>query len=359
MTRVLTLLCLMCAFACSGTDRPVGTYTPELGEAGAAGQPAGSAPPELRGPLKSSGCGLPLPAKQVASMSGTGYANFEVDQTGATLTGTNPELANVRQFYVHVPSDYDPNRPYRIVYVTRRGCDGLGADDSLAYDMSNEALGGSEQAVYVDVAAPALDMDPRCYDTGTGSESLEYEAFDLIHTFVESHYCVDNNEIFVAGPSQGGAISNMWGCYFGGIPDPPRKFAPKWAIRGHAVMAGWREANEPMPCGGPGAAIWIQESGDLESGDYGGSNPSALQVALATNGCTGNYYDGPKEPWGPATNLPGLGEGACQIYTGCSSQSEAYYPLVFCSVPGSGGSSRADLAIPAFTKFFDLVSSTP
>jgi hypothetical protein len=359
MKGVLTLLGVACALGCGRTERPIGNYGRALGEAGAGGQADSGAPPAWNQPLKSSGCGLQPPAKQVDSMSGTGFTNYEVEQTGATLTGTNPTLANLRQFFVRVPPGYDENRPYRIVYLLRRGCDGRGTDASSAYDLSNEALGGNEQTVYVDVAVPELDMNPHCYDSTGGSESLEYEAFDLMHSYVESHFCVDNNAIFVAGYSQGGAVSNMWGCYFGGIPDPPRKFAPNWPIRGYAVMAGWHEANQPLPCGGPAAAIWIHETGDLESGDYGGSNPASLQLALATNGCSGNYDDGPKQAWAPAAKLSGLGGDACQLYTGCTGQSEAQFPLVFCNVPGNGGTSRAELAIPAFTKFFDVVNPRP
>lgn len=358
MARSLLLSCLL-ALACGRISRDVGSYRPTLdqgaaGEAGASNQPMASHPP-LNQPWKSSGCGKPEPQNPVGE---NGYSGWQVTQTGSTLTGDNPALVNVREFFVHAPSDYDPNRPYRIVYLYRDGC-GNGMVSTNVYDLANESLGGDPQAIYVDVGMPGLDMNPHCYDTGSGTESAEYEAFDLIHGEVESRYCVDNNRIFVAGYSQGGAISNMFGCYFAGTPDPPRKFSPRWAVRGHAVVGGWREPNQPLPCNGPAAAIWIQETGDLESGGYDGSNPSALTVALNANACAGNYDDGPKQPWAPADDIGGFKPDECQLYTGCSAQIQTDYPLVFCRVTAPGGTDRADLAIPAFTTFFRSLDPTP
>ncbi|HXK17509.1 MAG TPA: hypothetical protein VNG33_06895 [Polyangiaceae bacterium] len=415
MTRFAALLGLGVALGCGRANLAIGKYKPELGQAGenpgpggsggagalgpastaagvgggagagaaakgagaangagatsgtgAAGQPAlpeAGTPLDLSKPWQSSGCGLPLPAKQVSTIPGTstGFTPWSVRQAGETLADSQPQLANSRQFSVRVPFDYDPNRPYRVVYLTRRGCS-LGVSNTSTYPLYDEAQGGNEQAVYVDVAVAEEDMNPHCYDTGSGLESMEYEAFDLIHGFVESHYCVDNNRIFVAGSSQGGALANMWGCYFAGIPDPPRKFSPKWAIRGHAVEGGWREANQPLPCNGPSAGIWIQEKDDLESGMYGGSNPSALQLGLSSNGCNGDFDNGPKQQWeqGPSLpGMPGFGGSACMLYTGCTARSQTDFPLVFCSVDGNGATDRAELAVPAFTGFFQSLDPAP
>jgi hypothetical protein len=352
MSRLLLLFGLL-ALACGRTSRDVGSYRPTLdqgagGEAGARNTPAEPAP-DLSKPWPSSGCGQPPP---------NGNGSGEVIQAGDTLTGNNPALANVREYGVRTPPDYDPNRPYRIVYLYRDGC-GSGMFSDEVYDLANESLDGDAQAIYVNVGMPRLDMNPHCYDTAGGTEAAEYEAFDLIHSQVESRYCVDNNRIFVAGYRQGGAVANMFGCYFGGTPDPPRKFSPRWAVRGRAVVGGWREANQPLPCNGPGAALWIQESGDLGSGDYDGSNPSALTLALTANSCAGNYDEGPKEPWPLAARVGGFQPGDCQLYTGCSAQTQADYPLVFCRVDSPGGTSRADLAIPAFTAFFRALDPIP
>jgi len=238
--------------------RPGQAGDPALGAIGGAAQEAQAGQPSSGGAdatfalsvLKSSGCGKELPMQQVPSIPGsrTGYTEWHVTQTGATLGADEPSLAGDRQFFVRVPFDYDPLRAYRVVYIGQ-GCGTQHAGKTNTYPLFSEAQGGSEQAVYVGLSVPDNAANPGCYDNNNGPESQEWEAFDLIHTFVEKTYCVDNNRIYVAGYSTGAWVANMWGCYFAGTPSPPldepdvsagrmqRKFAPHWAIRGHCCQA--------------------------------------------------------------------------------------------------------------------------
>jgi hypothetical protein len=327
---------------------------------GGAGQPA---TPGLH-TLPSSGCGVDLPPEQVPTVPGsrTGYTEFFVSQTGATLAADEPSKASSRQFVVRVPADYDKNRPYRVVYLLQ-GCGAVRAAKTATYALFDEQQGGSEQVVYVAVSLPDDNVNPNneCYDNNTGASSMEWEAFDLIHAFVESHYCVDNDRIYSAGYSTGGWISNMYGCYFAGTPSPPldepdlaagravRKFSPRWGIRGHAAVTGSMPPNEPVPCNGPSAGLWFHDS--LDHSSLLQTNISALELALKTNGCEGNYIDGPKEPWAPGENIPGLQGGICQRYTGCPASVLERYPLVFCTTQGFGHQDQAERFIPAFTAF--------
>ncbi|HXK17291.1 MAG TPA: hypothetical protein VNG33_05805, partial [Polyangiaceae bacterium] len=266
-----------------------------------------------------------------------------------------------------VPVDYRPDHPYRIVYIGQ-GCGAQHAGKTNTYPLFNEAQGGSEQAVYVGLSVPDNAANPGCYDNNTGPDSQEWEAFDLIHTFVEQRYCVDNNRIYVAGYSTGAWLANMWGCYFAGTPSPPldepdvtagrqeRKFAPHWAIRGHLGTAGTLPLNQPLPCNGPAAGFWLHDSLDksilIETGI------AALNQSLKSNGCVGNYQDGPKQPWAPGEQIPGLA-GACQAYTGCPADVNAKYPLVFCTTNGNGHSDQALSAVPAFTQFLNRLDPAP
>lgn len=316
--------------------------------------------------LKSSGCGRPLPATQVGTIPGsrTGYTEFHVTATGATLIFDDPTHAGERQFFVRVPADYDEKRAYRVVYVAS-GCGSPHTGNTSTYPLFSEPLGGAEQAVYVGLSLPENSPRAACYDQDSGAQSQEWEAFDLIHAFVESTYCVDNNRIYVAGYSSGASLANMWGCYFAGTPSPPldgpdlmaqrteRKFSPTWAIRGHLGTAGSGTPDEPQPCNGPAAGFWLHDTGDT-------SQPlaksiAALDLSLKTNGCVGDYANGPKQPWAPAEQIPGLGGGICQQYTGCSSEMNAKYPLVFCTTDDSMHDEQAGRATPAFTQFMDLL----
>lgn len=307
--------------------------------------------------IRSTGCGMPPPAGQVQSIpdSRTGYTEYFVTQTGANLVATNPARAGERQYFVRLPADYDPETAYRIVYVGQ-GCGALRAGRTNTYALFDSKYGGTDQAIYVGLSVPDNDANPGCYDNNSGPESQEWEAFDLIHTAIEKAFCVDNNRIYVAGYSTGGWLSNMWGCYFGGVK-PDRKFAPNWAIRGHVNVTGSLPPNQPVPCGGPSAGLWIHDS--LDKSNLIGTNIAALELSLETHGCEGSYEDGPKEPWAPANDIPGLAGGVCQEYTGCSPEMRKNYPLVFCTTNGEGHGDQPKNAIPAFTKFFDLLNPVP
>jgi len=82
---------------------------------------------------------------------------------------------------------------------------------------------------------------------------------------------------------------------------------------------------------------------------------AALELSLATNGCKGDYVNGPKQPWAPAEEIPELMGGICQQYTGCSAEMNAKYPLVFCTTGNYGHADQPNHAIPAFTRFMDLL----
>jgi poly(3-hydroxybutyrate) depolymerase len=317
-------------------------------------------------PIRSTGCSMPKPATQVDTIPGnrTGYTEYTVNQTGATLGKDDPALAGPRQFFVRLPADYDENKPYRVVYIGQ-GCGAQKAGKTNTFAMFNEAQGGDEQAIYVGLSVPDNNANPGCYDNNSGVQSQEWEAFELIHGLVESKFCVDNNRIFVIGYSTGGWLSNMWGCYFGGANTPPlsqpdvdagrtmRKFAPKWAIRGHASVTGSLPPNQPVPCNGPSAGFWLHDAGDKSN--LIETNIAALNLQLKTNGCQGDYQNGPKKPWGPAQQIPGLEGEICQEYTGCPAEVSSRYPLVFCTTNGFGHRDQPDKAIPGGTAFFKLM----
>jgi poly(3-hydroxybutyrate) depolymerase len=343
-----------------------------LGFAGASVSMGGSSTqvgPPVDLPWPSSGCGLPLPAEQVPTSPGSrSYTEYHVTQTGATLGADDPTNGGERQLFVRVPNDYEPNRPYRVVYVLQ-GCGATRAADRNTYPLFDERLGGVEHAVYVAVSVPDNQKNPGCYDNNSGELSQEWEAFDLIHSFVESRFCVDNNRIFTTGYSTGGYVSNMWGCYFGGTPSPPldapdvaagraqRKFSPRWAVRGRALVTGGLPPNQPTPCNGPGAGLWFSDPADQASPIR--NNIAALNLALQTNGCAGNYEDGPKEPWAPAEKIRGLQGGVCQHYTGCSAEMDRRYPLVFCTTQGFGHGDSSGPFIPTFSAFASLIDPKP
>ena len=167
---------------------------------------------------------------------------------------------------------------------------------------------------------------------------------------------VDNDAVFVAGYNSGGALANMWGCYFagdgahpwngkpGGAPGAaPRRFAPRFHIRAQAVTYGVAEPDNDPPCNGLIAAIWIDDQ------YYGDRAATARARVLAMNGCASAT---PRTaPWHPEVE----GVGVCQQYIDCPKST----PVVSCTTIHEGMSDGHERAIPAFKLFFDEVLSPP
>lgn len=299
-------------------------------------------PGDVNGVWKSSGCGKALPANQVKTIAGsrTGYTEYNLKQTGDSINGIHQEKAVNRQFWVRVPADYDPNKAYRVVYIYQ-GCSANANEGNTAtYPLFNENQGGTEQAVYVAVSLPPNHPNNNCYDNRAGVDSQEWEAFQMFHDKVESLYCVDNNRIFVSGYSSGGWISNMFSCYFGGIPEPPRKFLPKYAVRGRAATSGGLIPDNMPMCNGPVAALYLHDAGDTVNLIAG--SKLGLDNTLQQNKCKGSQT----APW------PGMTD-VCVQYTDCPKE----YPVVFCTTNGQGHNDQSNRAIPGFKKFFDMMNA--
>jgi len=348
--------------------------------------------------VKGAGCGKMLTAV-TPTVPGTpkGYTHYTVMATGATLAVTNPAKAGPRTFWVRVPADYDPNVAYRLVYVGQ-GCGGYGIANTNTLQLFSEKQGGTEQAIYVALDIPEDNANMDCYDNRDGPSSQEWEAFQLIHEFVDARYCVDEDRVYVTGYSTGGWLANMWGCYFAGDGQNPwngvvpargagnlsdagpseggtsgaagsagaasdgggseagvgdgaapfapapgaRKFAPQFHIRGQAAVTGGEPPNNP-PCNGPVAAIWIHDAGD--GGNPISGNQAALARVLKMNGCVGS----PTAPWHPEIDLL---KGVCLQYTACPLD----YPVVFCTTNGLGHADDHERAIPALNLFFNQLN---
>jgi poly(3-hydroxybutyrate) depolymerase len=307
-------------------------------------------------PPAGQGCGKPLPANHVVTDPGlpTGYMHYTVMGTGASLAGPQPAKVGPRTFWVRVPADYDPNHHYQVVHLGQ-GCGGYEVANLSTYRLFDEATGGNEEAIYVALDIPRDMANMDCYDDDADTRaSQEWEAFALIHSLVDQTYCVDNDRVDVVGYDYGGALANMWGCYFAGDgampasdPTKPRLFAPAYHIRAQGSVAGF-EPDNPL-CNGPVAAIFIHDI--IDSTAYN-LEEQARDRALRMNGCMGS----PTAPWHPELIGPGHeAADACLKYTACP----AATPVVFCTTMGQGHADQPELAVPAFTLFFKELAPSP
>ncbi len=308
----------------SGGSSTAGTGG-DIGVSGSGGSGGGG----VAGPEPTAGCGKD-PGQQLGE-----YVSHMVAITGATLN--EPDTTHtMREIFVRLPDNYDPNTPYRVVYITV-GCGGSGTS---GYPLWAPEQGGDPNAIYVGLARPNPPPEPPslqdCYDNRGGVDSIEWESLQNDHAFVSDNYCVDNKRVYTGGYSSGGWMSNMYSCYFAG-EDPNRMFMPNTAIRGAMAVAGcWIPENPPCstyPVGG----LWIHDEADTAPNAYSCAVSQRDRV-LAQNGCA----DGPDGP----TEEYAVPDGTCVKYTNCP----AAYPVIFCTTQGRPHQADNDIAIPEFTK---------
>jgi len=259
-------------------------------DAGHAGGATGTASDAGDGPLPvlpSPGCGKNTPGTQLLGQ----YSKYTTHVTGATLDPTFTVPAHDRDYYVWLPTDYDPTKPYRVTFLFS-GCGNRYAGATGTYKLMSQ----DPESIYVGMNEPPTGLPPLgkdCYDNEAGLQSIEWEFMGLTASTVQSTFCIDENRLFVAGYSSGGWVSDMFGCYFAGR-DPTRKFGPDISVRGQSSVTG--EPGPPVPCGGKVAAMWIHDTNDVDN-PIAGNLMTALPRVLAVNGCAGGV-NGPTMPWG-------------------------------------------------------------
>jgi hypothetical protein len=358
------------------------------------------------------GCGKPLPANWQMTIPGkpTGYNHVTVQAKGVTLAGTIPMKAGPRTFWVRVPVDYNPNHKYRVQYIGQ-GCGGYEVANTSTVQFYDEKEGGTEQVIYVALDIPRDMANQDCYDNNSGPRSQEWEAFELFQTYVDSHFCVDNDRVYISGYSTGGWLTDMWGCYFAGdglkpwngVPQalPTSKSSSLEGIQltsrvgsvgdGGATDAPASDAMSMPDASGKDVAVAMDGGGD--GGDDAGMAPSGQRMfapeyhirgQLGISGsepsnnppCNGplgaiwihdlmdsNPYTGNHDVALPRVmKMNGcfsanpktapwheeiMGKGVCVQYTDCP----ATYPVVFCTTVGKGHADQHGIAIPGYTQF--------
>ena len=233
----------------------------------------------------------------------------------------NGETFVDRDFAIELPSGYDVNHPYPVMF----GAAGCGPQPPLmgpAYTVPNEnnvIKVGLQQTTLPSLYNCFADGAMRCAvdlknvaDCDNGPEVPYMEA---VIDWVENNLCVDMGQEFIGGGSSGAWEALLAGC---AISDRIRAT--------YTVAGGLREHR--WACNGPSAAFMIVTATDTSNPvgplmslnvaeDTYGSAPARDEL-LMRNGCVGKAtapYDS-KYP-------------ACVKYTGCP----AAYPVVWCEFP--------------------------
>jgi polyhydroxybutyrate depolymerase len=272
-----------------------------MGGSGGAGGAAGMA---------KSGCGVAPPA--------VGPSNPQMinvtDSTGATTS---------RQFYVSIPTNYDPGTPYRLIFAWHYysgSASGLAAIDSGGAPDAGATTGPPPvpgfygvqpllpDAIYV--AGQGLPTTPGDATTSswTNTNGGDIAFAKAMIAWLESKFCVDPARIVSVGMSVGGDMSNAIGCE---MPD---------VFRAIAVMSG---AAAESACKSHDIAAWMTHGTDDTTISIS-SDETARDQYVADNHC--------------GTTMEPVDPSPCVSYDGCDSG----YPVVWCPVEGEGH------AIPSF-----------
>jgi poly(3-hydroxybutyrate) depolymerase len=273
--------------------------------------------------------GLP---NAVASM-GCGKATGQPLEMFVNYKETLPETPLVtkvwqdREYWVRLPANYNPNRPYPTVFVGP-GCGGKG-NNAIPIQ---EATGEDAIIIGLDYKAAATGRD--CFMT----ESFPDPEVDYVAATVDAvgkAYCVDESRRFITGFSSGSFLSYLLRCAEGGSTG---------LFKGSGHAAGnWQGSMPLTACKGPAAYIAGHDMGD---GDYN-KYPGGRDNVLKQNGCTMPPVTTPWDP-GPKVMATAGKTLSCVQYMGCQA------PTVFCSTTGLGHNDQvaSGLSTHGFWKFW-------
>ncbi|HKP59563.1 MAG TPA: prolyl oligopeptidase family serine peptidase, partial [Polyangiales bacterium] len=254
----------------------------------AAGANAPPAPnPDAPPPAMSAGCGKTMfPAS----------ARMTMDVMGLS-----------REYIVKLPTGYDPNKPYKLIFAWHY-LGGSAQGISRGYYGLESMSGGSTIFVApegIDAAWP-----------NTGGRDVNF-AKQMVE-FMRTNYCIDNKRIFSVGFSYGAIMSNTVGCQMGDV------------FRAIAPMSGSGPLSAGQ-CKGPVAAWIAHGTADMTVAFSGGQR--SRDTWVMKNGCTTMTM--------PTTPSP------CVSYQGCMDG----YPVTWCENPGAGH-TQPSYGPSAIWKFF-------
>lgn len=281
-----------------GTASGTGGVGPSGGTGGGSG---GSGTSGTGGMAPTSGCG----AATWPPGDGTTLLTIDVDGTP-------------REYIVQIPSNYDTNHPYRLVFAWH-GRTGTAAQIARNFYGLEMPLGAS--TIFVSGQGLGTEEDP----ADTGWPNTNGQDIALVRALVaslSSSYCIDQNRIMSVGMSYGGIMSYHIACQ---MPDVFRAIAP---IAGASFGGG-----RGTMCGASPIAVWAAHGTADETVTFA-SGESAMNAYVTRNHCQ-------------TTSTPVEPQPYCSEFQGC----DAGYPVVWCV--HDGGHTVPQWTGPAIATFFE------
>lgn len=215
---------------------------------------------------------------------------------GDVIDGVIEVDGQQRTYVLDLPSTYDPDRPYPLVFYWHAA----GADGSVPKQTQDVLAKWDDAAIVVYPDGLPIgnfqsgwDFDP---------QGRDFALFDALYAAIGEQLCIDPARVYTMGHSFGGGMSNRLACHRGDV------------IAGLAVSAG---AGIPAAadCIGPVAAFLVH--GENDPTVPFSSGKAARDRWVTENGCS-------------TQTTPAQRDG-CVEYQGCTDG----YPVTWC-VHGSG-----------------------
>ncbi len=148
-------------------------------------------------------------ATSAATASGCGHTG---SRTGQFTSTTTDGKGKSRTYLVQVPSGYDRNNDYQLIFVFH----GAGGNSSQAYSWGlQNAPNASENAIFVyPQGIPYQNYGVGWDDTKAG---YDLPFFDNMVKNVEAAYCINTTRVFAAGFSWGGDFVTALACTRGAV----------------------------------------------------------------------------------------------------------------------------------------------
>lgn len=214
-------------------------------------------------------------------------------QTGSS--GSPLNVAN-HQYYVKLPTNYDANTPYPVMFM---------------FHPTNNPLNWAEQNAgfeSIESKDTWIRVYPGAGNNASGWGASDVSFFEPLYDTITANFCVDRERVFASGESSGGDFSSILGCEFAHLIRATAPCATK-PVNGYPLNADSRE------CTGQVAAVVIHGAMDNVVGPENG--PATRDFYTALNNCSSSSQ--PVE--GYTDNLSN-----CVLFDGCDDG----YPVYWC-----------------------------
>jgi poly(3-hydroxybutyrate) depolymerase len=213
-------------------------------------------------------------------------------QTGSS---NSPLNVSSHQYYVKLPTNYDANNPYPVMFM---------------FHPTNNPLNWAEQNAGFETLE-SKDTWIRVYP-GAGNNSAGWGAndvsfFEPLYNTIVADFCVDTERVFASGESSGGDFASILGCEFADLLRATAPCSTK-PVNGYPLDANSRQ------CTGQVAAVVIQGKNDMVVGPENG--PLTRDFYKALNHCS----DTSQPVEGYTDNLSN-----CVVFDGCDEGFPTYW----------------------------------